>query len=260
MQKQSYVNYDLAVAFAGAGDGPFIDKVIDLAWQPIRNASDIWEASAAIEDVIKQTYKEYGQIYQPGACPHAELVYGITMGKLSKLFHACGPVVNERDYVSAGAGYYLADFLAGRMYESHLSIRQCVILAAYILYQAKEHVEGCGGDSHIAVLREDEPSGQVENELVKEVSEFLRLADKEMGGLLLNSANFSAPAENLKKEFLAALESVQIFRDHHKSELETHREFWKDMPLLGYHFEKDDLGIVTNVVTPSTPETSEDQQ
>lgn len=259
-QNQDFINHDLAVVFAGAGDGPFIDKVAELAWQPIRKASNIWQASTAIEAVIKDTYKEYGKIYQQGQCPSAELVYGITMGKVSKLFHAYGPIVNEKEYVSAGIGYYLADFLAGRMYQQHLSTRQCVILAAYILYQAKEHVEGCGGDSQIAVLREEEPSGLVEYKLIEEVTKFLQIADTELGGLLMNSANFAEPEENLGKEFLAAMEAVRMFRDHHKGEVEKHREWWRETPLLGIRVERDDLGIATNFTMPSDSQTSEDQQ
>ena len=258
-QMEGLVNHDLAVVFAGAGDGPFIDKIAELAWQPIRNASDIWEASAAIESVIKETYKEYGQIYQQGQCPSAELIYGITMGRTSKLFYAYGPIVNEKDFVSAGIGYYLADFLAGRMYQQHLSTRQCVILAAYILDQAKEHVEGCGGDSQIAVLREEEPSGLVEYKLIEEVTKFLQFADRELGGLLMNSANFSAPPDNLGKEFSATLEALSTFRDHHKGEVEKHREWWREMPImLGIQVERDDLGIETSITMPSDSQTTED--
>jgi hypothetical protein len=97
---------------------------------------------------------------QSGFCPHVDLIYGIKMDGRTKLFSAVGPVVNEKDeYYSAGQGYYMADFLARRMFGDHLTIHQCVIVAAYTLFQAKEHVDGCGGDSHIAVLRDTGPSG-----------------------------------------------------------------------------------------------------
>jgi len=59
----------------------------------------------------------------------------------------------------------------------------------YILFQAKEHVEGCGGTSHIAVLRESEASGMVDFRLVEHLTEYLKLADLFMGEMLLATAD-----------------------------------------------------------------------
>lgn len=258
-EKQAMINADLAVAFAGAGHGPFVDKIVGRAWNSVRAVSDIWEAADAIEAVIKSTYEEFGSIYQTGNCPHAELVYGIKMGCHSRLFHAYGPIVNEKDYVSSGIGYYLADFLSGRMYGAHLTTRQCVILAAYILYQTKEHVEGCGGESQIVVLRNAEPSGNVECKLVDEVTEFLKLADKELGELLLSSANFSEPNELVDKQFGETLETVRLFRDHHKGELEKHRKWWNENSFLGITIECDDLGIAISTDVPQADQLPDEQ-
>src|SRR5262245_23262059 len=57
---------DLMVAFAGAGDGPFIDKLVDRAWEDVQLATNIDDAAKSIEGSIKKTYKEYGHIFQPG--------------------------------------------------------------------------------------------------------------------------------------------------------------------------------------------------
>lgn len=148
-EQNEMINHDLALALCGAGHGPFVDKVASRAWDALRGVADIDEASDAVESMIKQTYQEFGQIYQPGSFPEAELIYGITIGGLSRLFQACGPLVLEKSYAASGIGHYLADFLAERMgangEHGRLTTRQCVAVAAYILFQAKEHVEGCGG-------------------------------------------------------------------------------------------------------------------
>ena len=157
---------DLAVAFCGAGDGPFIDKLIDTAWGKMRTTDNLDDACRIADESITSTYAKYGQIYQPGYCPQVELIFGIKMQGQSKLFTANGPIVNESvGFVSQGVGGYMADFLASRMFRPGLSYRQGIILAAYILFQAKEHVDGCGGDSHIALLRDDESCGRVDPHL-----------------------------------------------------------------------------------------------
>jgi hypothetical protein len=84
------INPDLALTICGAGDGPFIDKIASQAWDAVRYVSDIWEAAERVESMIKETYREFGQIYQTGACPHAELIYGITMGALACSFKQSG--------------------------------------------------------------------------------------------------------------------------------------------------------------------------
>jgi hypothetical protein len=146
---------DLMIAIAGSGDGPFIDKLIERAWEGVSLTSSLDEACSEMEKGIKDTYREYGQIFQVGYVPHAELIYGVKMHHRSKLFMADGPIVNERHaYGSTGAGYYMANFLASRMHHRYIPGPQAVILAAYVLYRCKEHVEGCGGDSHIALLNE----------------------------------------------------------------------------------------------------------
>src|SRR5260370_31797210 len=40
---------DLMVAFAGAGDGPFIDKVTERAWEDVQTATSFDEACSEIE-------------------------------------------------------------------------------------------------------------------------------------------------------------------------------------------------------------------
>src|SRR5207244_5262587 len=122
--------------------------------------------------------------------------YGIKMNGNCKLFSAVGPVVNEKnEYYSAGQGYYMADFLARRMHRSQLPIHQCVIIAAYTLFQAKEHVDGCGGDSQIAVLRDNGPSGLLNFQVVDAITEHLEMADIELGNLLIASADIHVSDE-----------------------------------------------------------------
>lgn len=215
-EQQKMINHDLAIAICGAGDGPFVDKVASRAWDALRGVADISEASDAVESMIKETYTEFGQIYQVGSFPQAELIYGITIGGQSRLFQASGPIVNERDYASSGIGYYLADFLAGRMGagggEGHLTTRQCVVLAAYILFQAKEHVEGCGGRSHIAALRESESSGMVDFRLIEHLTEYLKLADRLTGEMLLETADFSAIDSVVSERIESSAETIKFIR------------------------------------------------
>jgi hypothetical protein len=245
---QSLINPDLALAICGAGDGPFIDKITSQAWEAIQHVSDVWEASDRVELMIKETYKDFGQIFQPGSCPQVDLIYGIKIGGASRLFEAKGPVVNETNYSSDGAGYYLADFLTSRMRgDAWLNVRQTVILAAYILFQAKEHVEGCGGESHIAVLREGESSGMVDFRLIQHLTEYLKIADLYTGEMLLASSDFSLPEYKVLQGLIESTESIKFLRARQKKQLETDRRddriMLSSLIQVGEQKPTDDLGL-----------------
>lgn len=218
----------LAVAFCGAGEnGPFIDKLIDNAWHDAKNTTALPETCEAIEESIKDTYREFGKIFQVGFCPQAELIYGVKMEGRSKLFSAMGPVVNEeRTYSTAGIGRHLADFLAARMHGDHLNIRQCAILAAYVLFQTKEHIEGCGGDSHIAVLRNNGTSGKVGSRQVQAITELLKITDKDSGRIFLELADFEINDEEFKKDGNFSIDVLQAMRKSVREELKESIEQW----------------------------------
>lgn len=140
----------------------------------------------------------------------------------SKLFSAFGPIVTEQSqYFAGGVGYYMANFLSSRMYSDYLTLRQCVILAAYILFQAKEHVDGCGGDSHIAVLRNHGVSGQVNWVTVERLNKILSYSDAELGGLLLASADLEV--ESGKFTDLVA-QVANLIDDYRQSQMADYRQ------------------------------------
>jgi 20S proteasome alpha/beta subunit len=214
-RKRLALGTDLAVAFCGAANnGPFIDKIVDRAWEAAHVESSLDGACAAIEKSIKSTYQEFGQIYQTGYCPEADLIYGIKMNTESKLFSALGPIVNERDtYATGGAGYYMADFLASRMYAAHLNIYQCAILAAYILFQAKEHVDGCGGESQIAVLRNSGTSGMAAPDRVDRITDLLKYGDGAAGPLIIEMANLALSDKEFKERAGELVDGMKAMRD-----------------------------------------------
>jgi hypothetical protein len=236
----------LAVSFCGATDnGAFVDKIVDSAWIAARDEDSIENVCAAIEGSIKEAYREFGEIYQTGYCPFAELIYGVKVKDKSRLFVATGPLVNEKDgYCTGGVGTYMADFLAERMYDITLSIQQCVILAAYILVQAKEHVDGCGGTSQIAILRENSPSGMVDTDRIALITDNLKNADRNLGRLLLQSSDLDLSDAEFRKEATEAIDRLEIFRVEQRKEFKNWKQFKKTLhSMFGIDTPVDSFGI-----------------
>ena len=109
-----------------------------------------------MQESIEETHRKFGEIFQPGYLPYAELIYSIKMDGQSKLFSATGPIVNERDkYGIHGSGYEIGNFISSQMLSvgSVPTLTQLTVLATYVVYQAKIHADGVGGDTHLAVLK-----------------------------------------------------------------------------------------------------------
>lgn len=248
---------DLAVSFCGAGYSPFIDKLTSSAWIACEGAASLDEACSLIENSICDTYEKYGRIYQAGECPKVELIYGVKMDGCSCLFSAAGPIVNPVErYCSGGAGYYMADFLAARMYRNVISVHQGVILAAYVLFQAKEHVDGCGGDSHIAVLRNDGESGMVDPARIRAITDMLSDTDQQLGEVLLAAANLQVDYETVVGMVSELTkDTIKHARNAAKKSIES--SDWLVDQLVRWDVkDRDEFGFST----PSTPQKSEDQQ
>jgi hypothetical protein len=250
-------DHELAVGFCGAGNnGVFMDEMVDRAWEDVQTATSLDEACDLAKGSIKRYHREAIQNYQTGYCPEVELIYGIKMHGSSRLFYSLGPAVTERNtYATAGKGLYLADFLASRMYVDHINLKQCVILAAYTLFQAKENVDGCGGESHIAILRNYGLSGRVDWHRVQAMTEFLKLADRELGDILYMAADLQSDGAFFKAGAISVLDTMDAMRESKKDDIARHAEMLS--AFLGpRREEEDEYGFPK----PSIPQTSEDQQ
>jgi 20S proteasome alpha/beta subunit len=220
---------DLMIAFAGAGEGPFVDKLVDRAWEDAQLSGGFDEVCDEIEKSIKKTYKEYGGIFQGGYCPYVELIYGVKMGGKSKLFKADGPVVNEKlEHAASGSGLYLAHFISTRMYGQYLTVQQAVILAAYVLFQAIRHVDGCGGDSHIAVLRNDGESQLLGNAMLNGISSHLRYIDAEVERIMLSAVDLETLDHDYEQRMHRFVEFMETARLKHREEVKG----WKELKEL----------------------------
>jgi hypothetical protein len=212
---------DIAVAFCGATDnGPFMDEIIGRAWKSASAASSLAEAAEFINRSIKDSFEEFGKIYQPGYTPTTEIIYGIKMGGDSRLFYSLGPAVNEKtEYATGGVGIYMADFLASRMYRYGITAYQAAILAAYILFEAKEHIDGCGGESHIAVLRNDGEDGLVRLRSAEAITRMLRTVDMVTSRIWIDSADLTASDEQFEKNVGAVARALLGAREEYAEDV-----------------------------------------
>ena len=211
-----YENSDRKALFSGAGEGPFIDKLINRAWKAALHAdADIGTVADAMEESIKNTHQEYAGIYQPGYLPEVQLIYGLWVkGYPTRLFASVGPVVNPvESHECVGIGEVLARFIADRMFVPGITTsRMAEILSVYLLEQCKDYVDGCGGESVVAILKGDGTLKALQFADVQYIMLILGQLDAYAGSILLRGADPDISDEEFENVMKTSLAMVKHTR------------------------------------------------
>lgn len=212
----------LWAAFAGSGTAPLIDKLIELMWEAANRMPPVFgETSKAMEEANKNYHQELATMYQASDpyYPRAEILYALSADGQMGLFKANGPIVTKvRDYAPSGAGDILAKYICKRMYPrlGGMEVKEAVILAVYMLDQTKGNVEGCGGESHIVVVRPNSSPEYVLSKDVVEASIHLHNLEIAANRLLLNGANMELSDETFESELTTVMNMTRHSRQQRK--------------------------------------------
>jgi hypothetical protein len=146
--------------FAGAGDGPFIDKLVDRMWHAAKRGpnTNIDEVISRIEDASIEWHQRIWPLYDADKRPTADILFAIHIPDKAfpRLYRATGPIFNEvKDYAFVGYGEELGTFLAENFRPDSVDIEEDVGACLFILENAKKYVDWCGGDTQLAALMLD---------------------------------------------------------------------------------------------------------
>lgn len=151
---------DWNVAITGAGDG----DLIEMAIQELHDVVDRIRPPQTLQGQIKDTLLElFRKCIQPYASypfedrPVAQLLIGIQSKGAVNLYKWRGTLFRRFDTPECvGAGIALGKSLTAQFFQQQLPLKQAALIAIYILHQAKKWVDGCGGNSDIVLLYEQE--------------------------------------------------------------------------------------------------------
>jgi hypothetical protein len=261
---------DLLLAIAGAGNGPFIDKLITCAWNKAQTATSFDDACLLVEESIEETHKKFGEIFQVGYLPDAELAYAVKMDGQTKLFSAIGPIVNEqKHFVIHGCGYDLGAYICNQMCPGWTapSLSQLAILAEYIVYEAKIHVDGVGGDTHLATLRNTGDSSADLGSGSNWIDQHFQYLDGFIGPAFLASADVETPDFLAHAHLDELVGMLKLGRQEMQAWREKVVEFTKNLQdkmeernRINYPWRYRTPESETQATTPSTSQKSEPER
>lgn len=225
VRPESFIPGAPRIVFAGAGHGPFIDKLANEAWRRVSTRTPAGQFSDVCDDIeasIKDAHEEFGRIFQPGAMPNAELIYGVAVGGRKGLFRAIGPIVNPVDkYASVGVGLYLADYIHDRLGLASAGLADSgwyEILAIYLLQQAKEYIEGCGGDSHVLTLMASGKVSVVDFMDVALIANHIKQLDRNSSTVLMSTPDLNLADDELEGRIEIFINLARNLRKEHRED------------------------------------------
>jgi hypothetical protein len=168
------VSPDLKAVVVGAGDGMFMDILIERISEKIDLAiPNSGAIQTAIDVAVKEICSSNWPLYAAqNDRPQARLLVGVKAVDGLFLFDVSTPMVRSADrYTFIGCGYDLALYKAKQLFRPELPAEIAAKLLIHILDIVKENVEFCGGDTHLAIIT---PNGAVDHK----TSEYVENAAK----------------------------------------------------------------------------------
>ena len=189
------------IAFAGSADlmKNIVDELDGLLSDLERDGPPVTvQAQMCLEQVAESFSKKYRDKV-------VEFLFGISDGLYGKaLFSVRGKVVSrgEREYIGVGDSSVIR-YLAG-LFGGPMDASQCLLLACYMVHQAKEFIDQCGGPIQTCVLNKG----------------YFITPDS-----LANHADYTRVEQSLSR-FLFYVSSKGTSRQQKQDLL---RDFWKEM-------------------------------
>lgn len=203
------------MAFAGAGDGPFIDKLTEKMWAAAEAGPgmSMEEIFSRIEDANIEWHRRLWEPYGAGSRPEAEILIALYAERKVNLYKATGPIINELDdYGFVGVGTELGSFLAERVRSGFDSLEENVAVCVFILENAKKYVDSCGGETQLAVLMRDGSIQTMDNGDVRSFEECINQIDMEIQHLFATSIDLTRQKKDVDRSARTTARTVNELR------------------------------------------------
>ena len=185
-------DYSKACAvFAGAGDGPLIDHLTDKLWEAMERGTALNAMIKKCEDELIRTYRRLTPAFHTEHMPEMQMLVGVWCQPDSLELIEITNSILTRNIISKsiGSGYTLSSYIEQRLLYEKADLSDVIPLAVYMVDEAKRHVDGCGGETHVVTLS---ANGQVKRfhdfdvaAKSKRIAEIDRLA-RQIGAVAMN--------------------------------------------------------------------------
>jgi hypothetical protein len=170
-----------------------------------------------LETVLDFLYKKHIYPDPNGADQHFGLMVATSDAKDRHpvLFKTAGTAVlvsDRYEYVYLGSGAEFASYLTQKMFCARMPLEVGTYLASYVLWQTKNHVKYCGGESVIYVLRNDGTMGWLNYGEIRDYEMHFEDFDRIIQRLRLQSVAPDIKDDEFEKILESFVRDAKLFR------------------------------------------------
>lgn len=229
---------NLTFAITGSGDSEIIQTVaqhiIEAGRREYTPNNYLYgdRAKTLIEEAFLKFFKKHLLPYPQNERPFVELLIAIQCHHNRYLLKASGTTVRNLDPgISPGAdcigsGVMLGHSLIEKLYNPFIDLDDLIIVACYIVFQAKKWVDGCGGNTDLLVLTDKLRTGMSSNE-IEALEKLFGQYDQACGHLLTAIANPNISNANAGTAFKLNRNDLMEGRETLAKSAPTVLEFFK---------------------------------
>jgi hypothetical protein len=221
---------DFNVVITGAGDGDYIEMVIQEIHDCLMRIPKGGTIQKTIKDTVLRIFKDH---FVPYATfpdrdrPETEFLCGIQSEGVTSLYKSRGTIFRRMSVPECiGIGLAVGKSLIHQLFRTNLPLHQAGLVALYILHHAKTWVDGCGGNSDIILLSNKNLNwNRVPTHEVKELEKHFDDFAEAMRPILIAVADRQLPYESFDAEMKKFAKEMFALR----TKFMSFEEFWKRM-------------------------------
>jgi hypothetical protein len=162
---------------SGAGNGPYIDSMITRLHvcfgAKVWKWGDAEEMTGSFKDSHSKFYSDSVLPfagYQPYERPDYELLFGCSIKDRHLLWYSHKLTLNRVEgYRAVGIGASTAESLLKKFYVARLPLRVAISLAAFVVYEVKNSVEGCGFGTDVMFTEYGTPPSSITPQMMMQM-------------------------------------------------------------------------------------------
>jgi hypothetical protein len=205
---------------AGAGDEDYLRLAIQTFWAELNTSGKkdlrTGDAIDALRNSINAVYTN--QIYPDpkGAGKEFGMVVGIsTPQDKPMLLKTVGTGIllsDSYEYVYLGAGMEMGMYLTSRLHVSGMPIATGELMAAFILWEVKQHIKTCGGDTVIYKL---DDAGNMQYRAEGDIRDFqdhFSSIDRQVQRIRVHTANLESSNDEFEAKLAGFSDDLRALR------------------------------------------------
>ncbi len=221
---EDYVKFALQRLVVALGEqaGELHDKGEDIRTQQVLRT---------LEETLRGTYEQH--IYPDPR--GATLEFGLVMAmsdadKNPVLLKTSGTTVvlsDSYEYIYLGSGAEFASYLTQKMWRDEIPLDLATYLASYVLWETKQHVKYCGGESIIYKLKKGGGMQFLNHGEVRDYESHFEDFDRLVQRIRLQSVNTEVKEEQFEEVLSDFCRDVRFFREARAARAEVEKKMDK---------------------------------